>query len=66
MRICSPLRLLTQCCGGQRGKGISMASFLEIDAVIDPLETRGWLMRGLHSAPDEALLKGTRPFVDTW
>ncbi|HIQ52068.1 MAG TPA: carbamoyl-phosphate synthase large subunit, partial [Pseudomonas pachastrellae] len=50
----------------QRGKGISMASFLEIDAVIDPLETRGWLMRGLHSAPDEALKKGTRPFVDTW
>ncbi|HCP03234.1 MAG TPA: carbamoyl-phosphate synthase large subunit, partial [Pseudomonas sp.] len=50
----------------QRGKGISMASFLEIDAVIDPLETRDWLMRGLHSAPDEALKKGTRPFVDTW
>ena len=43
-----------------------MASFLEIDAVIDPLETRDWLMRGLHSAPDEALKKGTRPFVDTW
>lgn len=50
----------------ERGKGISMASFLEIDAVIDPLETRDWLLRGLNSAPEEALRKGTRPFVDTW
>lgn len=50
----------------ERGKGISMASFLEIDAVIDPVETRDWLLRGLSSAPAEALSKGTRPFVDTW
>ena len=49
-----------------RGKGISMASFLEIDAVIDPLETRDWLLRGLSSAPPESLQRGTRPFVDTW
>jgi acetyl/propionyl-CoA carboxylase alpha subunit/acetyl-CoA carboxylase carboxyltransferase component len=50
----------------QRGKGVSMASFLEIDAVIDPLETREWLLRGLNSAPTESLTKGLRPFVDTW
>lgn len=50
----------------RRGKGVSMASFLEIDAVIDPLETRDWLLRGLSSAPPESLTKGTRPFVDTW
>ena len=43
-----------------------MASFLEIDAVIDPLETREWLLRGLNSAPAESLRKGLRPFVDTW
>ena len=49
-----------------RGKGISMASFLEIDAVIDPLETRNWLLRGLNAAPAESRRKGTRPFVDTW
>ncbi|QJD59449.1 ATP-grasp domain-containing protein [Pseudomonas sp. gcc21] len=49
-----------------RGKGISMASFLEIDAVIDPLETRDWLLRGLSSAPPESRQRGTRPFVDTW
>jgi len=50
----------------QRGKGVSMASFLEIDAVIDPLETREWLLRGLNSAPLKSLQKGLRPFVDTW
>ena len=49
-----------------RGKGLSMASFLEIDAVIDPLETRNWLLRGLNSAPPESLQAGQRPFVDTW
>ncbi|TVP90302.1 MAG: ATP-grasp domain-containing protein [Pseudomonadaceae bacterium] len=50
----------------QRGKGLSMASFLEIDAVIDPIETRDWLLRGLSSAPPESLQAGLRPFVDTW
>ena len=50
----------------QRGKGLSMASFLEIDSVIDPLETRDWLLRGLSSAPPEFLQRGLRPFVDTW
>lgn len=50
----------------QRGKGLSMASFLEIDSVIDPLETREWLLRGLSSAPPESLERGLRPFVDTW
>ncbi|UAW98711.1 ATP-grasp domain-containing protein [Halopseudomonas nanhaiensis] len=50
----------------QRGKGLSMASFLEIDAVIDPIETRDWLLRGLSSAPPESLQRGLRPFVDTW
>jgi len=43
-----------------------MASFLEIDSVIDPLETRDWLLRGLSSAPPESLERGLRPFVDTW
>jgi acetyl/propionyl-CoA carboxylase alpha subunit/acetyl-CoA carboxylase carboxyltransferase component len=50
----------------KRGKGISMASFLEIDAVIDPIETRDWLLRGLNAAPGESLRAGTRPFIDTW
>ncbi|SDI30101.1 carboxyl transferase domain-containing protein [Variovorax sp. OV700] len=46
------------------GEAIHMAQTLEIDAVIDPAETRTWLVRGLASAtrPMEAPL----PYVDTW
>ncbi|NMT64817.1 carboxyl transferase domain-containing protein [Marinobacter orientalis] len=50
----------------ERGKGVSMASFLEIDAVIDPAETRDWLIRGLNSVDPESLRGGHRPVVDTW
>ncbi|MHC5349185.1 acetyl-CoA carboxylase family protein [Metapseudomonas furukawaii] len=51
----------------QNGKAINMASFLEIDAVIDPEETRRWLLRGL-SAATNAKRGEERPrgFVDTW
>jgi acetyl-CoA carboxylase carboxyltransferase component len=50
----------------QNGKGINMASFLEIDAVIDPLETRAWLLRGLNAAPRPATRAGKKRSVDTW
>jgi acetyl-CoA carboxylase carboxyltransferase component len=33
-----------------RGKAINMAATLEIDAVIDPADTRRWLVQGLASA----------------
>lgn len=46
-----------------RGKAINMASLLEIDAVIDPAETRPWLVRGLRSAPAP---QPKRRFIDTW
>jgi acetyl-CoA carboxylase carboxyltransferase component len=49
----------------ERGKAINMASLLEIDAVIDPAETRGWIVRGLRSVP--AAARGERRrFIDTW
>ncbi|HTE56739.1 MAG TPA: carboxyl transferase domain-containing protein [Kofleriaceae bacterium] len=48
----------------ERGKAISMASYLEIDGVIDPAETREWLVRGLRAArPAE---RRERRFLDTW
>jgi acetyl/propionyl-CoA carboxylase alpha subunit/acetyl-CoA carboxylase carboxyltransferase component len=51
----------------RHGKGINMASFLEIDDVIDPEQTRRWLLRGLASTPKPAPRQGRkRPFVDTW
>jgi len=34
----------------ERGKAINMAAMLEIDAVIDPAQTRHWLVRGLISS----------------
>ena len=45
------------------GEALNMATTLEIDAVIDPAETRAWLSRGLASARVAPL--GHR-FVDTW
>ena len=51
----------------QQGKALNMASFLEIDAVIDPQETRSWLLRGLAAAPPATIRAGKkRPFVDSW
>jgi acetyl-CoA carboxylase carboxyltransferase component len=49
----------------ERGKAINMASLLELDAVIDPAETRAWIVRGLRSAP--AARRGDEGRkVDTW
>ncbi len=47
------------------GSAINMATTLEIDAVIDPAETRTWLTRGLAStgAPSPS---GSARFVDAW
>jgi acetyl-CoA carboxylase carboxyltransferase component len=51
----------------QQGKAINMASYMEIDDVIDPLETRRWIMQGLRSVPASIPGDGRRrPFVDTW
>jgi len=44
-----------------------MASFMEIDDVIDPLDTRRWIMQGLRSTPASSPRDGRRrPFIDTW
>jgi acetyl-CoA carboxylase carboxyltransferase component len=48
----------------ERGKAISMASYLEIDGVIDPAETRAWITRGLASMPPAPARP--RRFLDTW
>ena len=46
------------------GEAMSMAQTLEIDAVIDPADTRAWLARGLASAT--AAVGAAQPFVDAW
>jgi acetyl/propionyl-CoA carboxylase alpha subunit/acetyl-CoA carboxylase carboxyltransferase component len=46
----------------ERGKAVSVAQYLEIDAVIDPANTRSWLLRGLASTP----LRRSGRYIDTW
>ena len=46
------------------GAAIQMATTLEIDAVIDPAQTRDWLIKGLAGAKVKAPSVGR--FVDTW
>ena len=47
----------------ENGKAINMASTLEIDAVIDPAETRSWLSRGLASV---RIGPGSGRYIDPW
>ncbi len=51
----------------QIGKALSVASYFEIDDVIDPAETRRWLTALLESAPAPLPRAGKkRPNIDTW
>jgi acetyl-CoA carboxylase carboxyltransferase component len=49
----------------ERGRALNVASHLEIDDVIDPAQTRDWLLRVLATARRQAL-PARRAFVDTW
>ena len=48
----------------EKGKAISVAGAFEVDAVVDPAETRGWLLRGLRSSGGRS--KRRRRIVDVW
>ncbi|WP_439364588.1 carboxyl transferase domain-containing protein [Bradyrhizobium sp. DASA03005] len=49
------------------GKAVSIASVFEIDNVIDPAETRRWIMAGLRTVPKPAPRTAKkRPCIDTW
>jgi len=51
----------------ENGKATSIASVLEIDEVIDPAETRRWIMAGLRSVPKPSpRTRRKRPCVDAW
>jgi len=52
----------------QRGTPINTAAHFELDAVIDPRDTRAWLLRGLRAA-GRTKPRGehaSRFFIDTW
>ena len=51
----------------EEGKAVSLATAFEIDDVIDPVESRRWIMNGLRSAPDPGpRTEKRRPCIDTW
>jgi acetyl-CoA carboxylase carboxyltransferase component len=50
----------------ENGKAVNMAAYMEIDSVIDPSETRQWIIRGLNSVRPEKGRVDYLPFVDTW
>ncbi|MGE4047662.1 MAG: carboxyl transferase domain-containing protein [Acetobacteraceae bacterium] len=51
----------------QRGKALNAGQFFEVDEVIDPAETRRWIIAGLRSMPPMPVREGKkRPCVDGW
>ncbi len=50
----------------EHGKALSVATHFEIDDVIDPADTRRWLVALLDAAPERASTDPVRPHVDTW
>jgi len=51
----------------ERGKGLNTASLFEIDDVIDPADTRRWIMAGLRSAPPPPPSTGKKhAWIDAW
>jgi acetyl-CoA carboxylase carboxyltransferase component len=54
----------------ENGKALNAAMYHEIDAVIDPRDTRAYLLRALKTMPvgkkGSGESKGKRPFIPTW
>jgi acetyl/propionyl-CoA carboxylase alpha subunit len=51
----------------ERASALTSASVFGIDDIIDPAETRRWIVDGLMSVPkSEPLRRGRRTFLDTW
>lgn len=50
----------------ERGKAANMAAYLEIDAVIDPADTRKWIIQGLKAITPEGTGGNGHDYVDPW
>ncbi|MBL4681681.1 MAG: ATP-grasp domain-containing protein [Pseudomonadales bacterium] len=51
----------------QRGKAVNYATAFEIDGVIDPVDSRKWIVAALKSSPKAETRDGKkRGFIDTW
>ncbi|MDE3117150.1 MAG: carbamoyl-phosphate synthase large subunit, partial [Pseudomonadota bacterium] len=50
-----------------RGKALSAATLFEFDEVIDPAETRSWIMAGLRACPAPEKRRGKKlSWIDAW
>lgn len=50
-----------------RGRGLNAAHVYEIEDIIDPADTRRWVVGGLRASPPAPVRRERkRPFVDTW
>ncbi|MCH7705481.1 MAG: ATP-grasp domain-containing protein [Chloroflexi bacterium] len=53
--------------GYERAKAVNAASYYGIDDVIDPADSRHWIVTGLRSVPPTPPRTGKkRPYIDTW
>ncbi|ODT89907.1 carboxyl transferase domain-containing protein [Phenylobacterium sp. SCN 70-31] len=50
----------------EQGKALNVAMGFDFDDVIDPAETRTWIVAGLESTPIPRREGKKRPFIDTW
>jgi len=51
----------------EQGKALNVATYLEIDDVIDPAESRTWITRSLRSVPPpKGRRRKKRPCIDAW
>jgi acetyl-CoA carboxylase carboxyltransferase component len=51
----------------EQGKALNVATYFEIDDVIDPAETRRLIVNGIRSVPPVPPVQGKRrSFIDTW
>ncbi len=50
----------------ERGQGLNAGHVFEIDDVIDPADTRRWLVAGLKAAPPADTSPLRSPVIDTW
>lgn len=51
----------------KKGKALSAASLFEIDDVIDPAETRGWISSAIDTPFESKRIDGKkRPYIDAW
>jgi acetyl-CoA carboxylase carboxyltransferase component len=53
--------------GYEKAMAVNAATNFGIDDVIDPADSRGWIVSGLHSMPRKPpRTEKKRPYIDTW